>query len=92
VTDLILGVLIYSLWIGFVGGFIVVWILRFLVLFQAKVSRKEFLIGMFIPGSIGLYALHLPKTRLSSYYNVAVVIQFVLIVLGSLWVVYTHFM
>ena len=91
-TDLFLGVLVYSLWIGFIGGFIVLWILRILVLLHAKVSRKEFLIGMFIPGSIGLYSLHLPKTRWTVYYDLVVVIQFGLIVLGSLLVVYTHFM
>ncbi|MCK4552439.1 MAG: hypothetical protein KAU02_05915 [Tenericutes bacterium] len=89
--NLIVAVSLWAFWISFVGLSIILLFMRTGKAIYDKQTLKDSLFIIFLPCSIGLYIKYKEKSVFKLYYQILVIIQFVLMLLGSIMVFYIHF-
>ncbi len=90
--DLFVGVMIYSLWIAIIGGTAVLFSLRLWMVIKTKLKLKESLCVLLIPCSIGYYLKFPEKSKFKSIYQILVIVFFILMLIGFLFVLYTRYL
>lgn len=87
--DFLVEIMIISVILAlFVMPFVLVFSRFVLGLFQ-KVNKKHLIFITFLPFSIGA-ELFLPENKYKKFYRICVLIMFVLLVIGSLFLIYTY--
>jgi len=82
---------LWSFWISLVGLSIILLFMRTGKVIVDKQSLKDSLYIIFLPCSIGLYMRYKEESVFKRFYQIIVVIQFILILLGNFMVFYIHF-
>ena len=89
--DLIVAVSLWSFWIGFIGFSILLLFMRIGKTILDKPTLKDSIFIIFLPCSIGFYIRYKEKSVFKGYYQIMVIAQFVLMLLGSIMIFYIHF-
>ena len=89
--EFLVGLSIVSLWISFFGFVIINPIYRLIVGLYLKKGRKQLLISVLVPLSIGYYAQVNDKRWFHTLYYGIQILLFVFALLGSFFLFYTRF-
>jgi hypothetical protein len=89
--NLLVAISLWAFWIAFFGFSIALLFLRTAKAILDKRTLKDSLFIIFLPCSIGLYINYREKSVFKHYYEIMVIIQFALMLLGSVMVFYIHF-
>jgi len=90
--DLFVSIMIYCLWIAIIGGTLSLFALRLFVVIQAKLDLKQSLLVLFIPCSIGYYHQFPDKSKFKAFYQLLVIVNLLLMLIGFLFVIYTRYL
>jgi len=90
--DLFVSIMIYCLWIAIIGGTLSLFALRLFVVIQAKLDLKQSLLVLFIPCSIGYYRQFPEKSKFKAFYQLLVIVNLLLMLIGFLFVIYTRYL
>jgi len=87
----VVALMLAAFWISLIGGTTLLFLLRLVEVFTHRLALKPALYVLFMPCSFGYYQV-LPGTSiLKKVYQIVVVLTFVLMLIGSIFVIYTHF-
>lgn len=87
----LLGVTIVCFWIVLIGGTTLLFSLRLYIGIKNKLNVNKLLFVILVPCSIGYYLTYPEKSTFKKIYQSLVILFFVLMLLGSVSVIYSHF-
>lgn len=90
--EFLVAFMIYSFWIGLIGG--EVFLLSFRVYFalRHKLSWKKAIVLVLTPCSIGYFHARKQYSDIQRIYDAALVVQFFLLLIGGVLIYYAHYM
>lgn len=89
--NLLVAISLWAFWIGFILLSTVLFSMRIGKAISDKQALKESLFIIFLPCSIGLYIKYKDKSMFMRIYHIMVIIQFALMLLGSVMIFYIHY-
>jgi hypothetical protein len=89
--NLLVAISLWAFWISFIGFSLILVVMRFVKAILDKQTLKDSLLLVFVPCSIGFFSLYKEKSAFKQIYQIMVIVQFVLMILGSVMVFYIHF-
>ncbi|MGI6714161.1 MAG: hypothetical protein ACOX3K_03870 [Bacilli bacterium] len=87
--DLMIKILVYSMWIGMIVGPVVIFTLRLVLILKSALPKKAKYLALFLPFSYGVENLT-ADSKLRRIYHGALIFFFVLLVLGSCFLFYQY--
>ncbi len=90
--DFLVRVMLVSFWIALIGFGLGLFLMRFVIVLKDKLPIKTALFVIFTPCSIGYYVNYKEKSLFKNVYEVLVIIEFVLMLIGSVMIIYTRYM
>jgi len=89
--NLLVAISLWSFWIGFIGFGLLLFCLRVIKVTKDKKSLIDSLSIVFLPCSIGFYLRYKVNSTFKRNYHILIIIQFILMLLGSIMIFYIHF-
>ena len=88
--EIMIFVLVYALWIGFILYLPILFVLRYILVSQNKFMMKEKLFILLMPFSIGFYHKLKASSKYINIYRMIHLTSIILIIIGSLLLFYLH--
>ncbi|TVP85749.1 MAG: hypothetical protein EA375_03220 [Acholeplasmataceae bacterium] len=89
--ELMVGIIVISFWLGFIGGPLALFALRTYRVIQDRLVLKKAVFVLLVPCSIGYFLTYRDEqSRFTRLYAVVMTVAFVLIVIGGLLSIYMH--
>jgi len=90
--EFLVAFMIYSFWIGLIGGEVFLLSFRIYFALRHKLPWKMALFVVLVPCSIGYFHIRKQQSDIQRWYDVAVILQFLLLLIGGVLVYYAHYM
>lgn len=90
--EFLVGLMIISFWVSLIAISVILFLMRLIILLRDKPSIRKCLYVLLTPCSIGYYCTYQDKSTFKTLYEIMVVIQFFLMLLGTVMVFYNHFL
>lgn len=88
----VVSIMLAAFWISLIGGTTLLFLLRLVEVLTHRLALKKALFVLFTPCSIGYYLTFPEKTTFRRLYYFLVILTFFLMLIGSIFVIYTHFL
>lgn len=89
--ELMIGIIVISFWLGFLGGPLALFALRSYRAIKDDLPLKKAAFILFVPCSIGYFLTYREEeSRFMRMYMMVMTIAFVLILIGGLYSIYMH--
>ncbi len=90
IFSILVLIFIYAFWISLIGGTLTLFGFRLYFVLNKHFEIKKALYVLLIPCSIGFYQHIEDKNALTKFYRILVVLFFVSMLIGSIFVLYMH--
>ncbi len=90
--NILVGIMLSSFWFSLIGLGSTLFLLRLYRVLKDKQTLKQSLFILLIPCSIGYYLTYQEKSRFKFWYEVIVIMAFFFMLIGTVMVIYAHYM
>ncbi|XMB72173.1 hypothetical protein RJI07_08705 [Mycoplasmatota bacterium WC30] len=90
--DFLVKFMLFAFWISFIGLGTLLFLMRLSIVCKDKLSLKTALFVILTPCSIGYYINYKEKSLFKNIYEILVIIEFVLMLIGSVMIIYVRYM
>jgi len=88
--DIMIYIFVQSFWIALILFFPILFLLKIYIIYPMPLTRKEILISLFMPASIGFYHVVKHESKLVLFYKRLVIVSFIFMFLASILILYMH--
>lgn len=89
--DWIVYITIQAFWVSLILGTLSLFLIRAYIVNKSQLNRKEALLTLFLPCSIGFFLFIKEETQLTNIYRKLIIVFFVITLLATTYILFNHF-
>lgn len=90
--EFLVGLMVTSFWVSLIGLSSVLFLMRLMILVRDKPNLKQCIFVLFTPCSVGYFLSYKEQTVSKTFYEIMVIIQFFLMLIGSAMIFYARYL